>query len=222
MRTFFWHVRRGTFSYALGGILPAHISVFLPTCVQGILTLHYERHCVSAYVMPLSFWATAKNLEDTFHIHYRISDPSLRLRLRTRWQGECTGWQKRSSVHKDKVRTRKLWHPPCTHLLDGTADYEHSAQARYWHTTRYKIPLFVVLQINSGVRTKAICNTLITNKIKRYHVRTPTFTNSPLAAMWEGFLYMEVKISIAPLSMLQGKSKTIPRDYMGGSDKILH
>ena len=159
---------------------------FFLTCAQRNLLLRFGWHSPCAYVMPLSFWATAKNLEDTFHIHYRISDPSLRLRLRTRWQGECTGWQKRSSVHKDKVRTRKLWHPPCTHLLDGTADYEHSAQARYWHTTRYKIPLFVVLHINSGVRTKAICNTLIPNKIKKYHVRTPTFTNSPLQKWYSG------------------------------------
>ena len=40
-----------------------------------------------SFWMPfLSFWVPSKNLGDTFHVDYRTSDPSLRLRLHSGWQ----------------------------------------------------------------------------------------------------------------------------------------
>ena len=54
-RFFSRHLRRGPSSYALGGISPAHISVFLPTSAQGILILRHEWHSPCAHVVSLSF-----------------------------------------------------------------------------------------------------------------------------------------------------------------------
>ena len=109
-------VRRQLSIYVLEDTSSAHISVKTLTCVKATINICSEWHLPCAHVKTLSFWASflsfwasAKNLEDTFHVHYRVPDPSLRLRLRS-------GWQQSGSVQDDKVRTKKLWHPPCAHV----------------------------------------------------------------------------------------------------------
>ena len=55
----------------------------------------------------------------------------------------------------------------------GTADYEHAVLVKCWHTTRYRRSVFVLLHINSGVRTWVIYNILIFSDMQNHRVRTP-------------------------------------------------
>ena len=69
----------------------------------------------------LSFWATAKNREDTFHVHYRISDPSLRLRLHSGWQVDSSA---PISIFllacvQVTINIRSEWHFVFTYLRGG-------------------------------------------------------------------------------------------------------